>query len=54
MVVAATALAATFAGASGLNTHTGKNCTGVQRWEVKTLQDEGASQIDLPQNQLRL
>ena len=46
MVVAAAALAATFAGASNLDKYTGKNCIGEQRWEVKTLQDEGATRID--------
>lgn len=48
MAVAAGALAATFAGASNLPSHSGQStkCVGVQRWEVKTLQDETAAQIN--------
>lgn len=47
MVAAAGALAATFAATSGITgLHSGKlQCTGEQRWEVKTLQDESADQI---------
>jgi hypothetical protein len=46
MVVAAGALAAAFAGASTLPGQSDKLvCTGEQRWEVKTLQDEDAGQI---------
>ncbi|MBI1768066.1 MAG: hypothetical protein HYR67_06805 [Bacteroidetes bacterium] len=47
MVVAAGAMAAAFAGASGLPSHSTKvKCVGEQRWQVKTLQDETASQIN--------
>jgi len=48
MIVAAGALAATFAGSSSLTNHSGqsKKCVGMQRWEVKTLQDETATQIN--------
>ncbi len=45
MVVAAGALLAAFAGASSLPNHEGNVCVGEQRWQVKTLQDETASQI---------
>lgn len=47
MVVAAGALAVAFTGVSNLKLPTEKvKCTGIERWDVKTLQDEEASQID--------
>lgn len=48
MIAAAGVLAATFASTSGLpDSVSGKlKCIGEQRWEVKTLQDEAADQIN--------
>ena len=48
IVLAAGAMAAAFTGASSLTNHAGTKpkCVGEQRWQVKTLQDETASQIN--------